>query len=327
MSEQTGLSRAVPVSSEAPRWTSGAATDTGLVRDRNEDRYWVDDERGVFLVVDGVGGHAAGELAAETAVEAIRETLCSGQYDAEERVRRAILVANNRIFQLAQETGERRGMACVLTLALLEDGNITIGHVGDSRLYLIWKGAIRKLTPDHSPVGEDEDSGELSEEEAMQHPRRNEVFRDVGSHARELADGFVEIRKCRFRPDAAILLCSDGLTDRLTSARVREIAERYEGDAMRVAADLVAAANHAGGQDNITALFVAGAEFRGRSGVTRPRVSGRETAPLEAPVDPGGNRLGRARFLTGRAAFLAYGIVIGMLLWMALRMVTRGVMR
>src|SRR5579862_6983258 len=99
----------------------GAATHTGLVRARNEDRYWVDDERGVFLVVDGVGGHAAGELAAETAVEAIRGSLFTDGSDAEERVRRAILTANNRIFELAQETNERRGMACVLTLALLED--------------------------------------------------------------------------------------------------------------------------------------------------------------------------------------------------------------
>lgn len=83
-------------------WTSGVATDTGLVRDRNEDRYWVDDERGVFLVVDGVGGHAAGELAAETAVEEIRQSLFDGECGAEERARRAITRANNRIFEPAQ---------------------------------------------------------------------------------------------------------------------------------------------------------------------------------------------------------------------------------
>jgi serine/threonine protein phosphatase PrpC len=327
-------------------WTSGVATDTGLVRDRNEDRYWVDDERGVFLVVDGVGGHAAGELAAETAVEEIRQSLFDGASGAEERVRRAISRANNRIFELAQEAGERRGMACVLTLALVENGNITIGHVGDSRLYLIWKGAIRKLTPDHSPVGEDEDSGELTEEEAMLHPRRNEVFRDVGSTPRGPGDeGFVEIRKCRFRPDAAILLCSDGLTDRLTSARVREIAERYDGDAARVAADLVEAANQAGGQDNVTALFVAGAEFRGRGGATRPRSQngvgdeagpgknsprgvGRETAPLGKGVPMSRDAAGTsARATTGRVAFLIYGILIGMLLWAVLRMFSRGIMR
>ena len=104
-------------------------------------------------------------------------------------------------------------MACVLTLALVEDDRLTIGHVGDSRLYLVWNGAIRKLTSDHSPVGEREDHAELSEQEAMLHPRRNEVFRDVGSVPREPGDDdFIEIRQCRFKPDAAILLCSDGLS-------------------------------------------------------------------------------------------------------------------
>ncbi len=290
--------------------TASAATDTGLLRDSNEDRYWLDAERGVFLVVDGVGGQAAGEFAAETAVAAIRETIGAAG-PPETRVRQAIAHANNRIYELAQVEDSRRGMACVLTLAVLEEGEITIGHVGDSRLYLIWNGTIRKLTTDHSPVGEEEDSGALSELEAMAHPRRNEVFRDVGSFPRSASDlGFIELRHCRFRSDAAILLCSDGLTDHLTSAQVREIAERYDGDAASVATALVEAANAAGGRDNITALFVAGPEFRTHgtalTGVTRPRFS---TTQL---------RRGAGLF-TGRAAFLLYGVLLGMLVWAALR--------
>jgi serine/threonine protein phosphatase PrpC len=200
-------------------------------------------------------------------------------------------------------------MACVLTLAVVRDEQITIGHVGDSRLYLIWHGTIRKLTSDHSPVGEDEDAGELSEAEAMQHPRRNEVFRDVGSRPREAEDGdFIQILKCRFRPDAAILLCSDGLTDHLTAAEVREIVDRFDGDAAHVAAELVDAANQAGGKDNITAVFVAGPEFRGgvyaASETTRPRSST--------------TRVRRHRGLW-RAALLVCGVVIGMLVWMVVR--------
>jgi serine/threonine protein phosphatase PrpC len=188
-------------------WHSGAATDTGLLRDRNEDRYWVDAERGVFLVVDGVGGHAAGELAAETAVDAIRDSIFQEAGTVEKRVRRAITLANNRIFELAQWDDELRGMACVLTLVVVEGRRIVIGHVGDSRLYLIANGAIRKLTSDHSPVGEGEDAGELTEQEAMAHPRRHEVFRDVGSSKRHATDeDFIEIRHCRFRADAAILI-------------------------------------------------------------------------------------------------------------------------
>ena len=288
--------------------TAGAATDTGLLRDRNEDRYWIDPERGVYLVVDGVGGQAAGEVAAQSAVDTIRECFTNGAGPGgpETRIRRAITLANNRIFQLASDRRELAGMAYVLTLALVEDGTVTIGHVGDSRLYLIWGGAIRKLTSDHSPVGEGEDSGELSETEAMRHPRRNEVYREVGSAAHTAIDeGFIEIRECRLRPDAALLLCSDGLTDHLTSDQVRDIAERYTGDAAGVAHELVEAANRAGGRDNITALFVAGPGFGAAGGITRPRAAVTRHMP--------------ARILRSRAAFLVYGLLLGMLLWAALR--------
>ncbi|HUI80984.1 MAG TPA: protein phosphatase 2C domain-containing protein [Bryobacteraceae bacterium] len=287
---------------------AGGATDTGLVRERNEDRYWIDSDRGVFLVVDGLGGQCAGELAAETALEQIRETMLAGELSAEERVRTAITRANNHIFETAQRDMDRHGMACVLTLAVVENGEITIGHVGDSRLYLVWDGAMRKLTSDHSPVGEDEEAGALTEEEAMRHPRRNEVFRDVGSQLRHAGDDdFIDIRRCRFRPDAAILLCSDGLTDQLTEAEVRAIVERYDGDASRVAAELVDAANDAGGKDNTTALFVAGPLFGNRR-ATRPRFA---ATRVRNPV----------RLLTGRAAFLTYGLLLGMLLWAVFRAV------
>jgi serine/threonine protein phosphatase PrpC len=292
-------------------WTSGAASDTGLLRERNEDRYWIDAARGIYLVVDGVGGQAAGEVAAETAVEAIRESIDTPG-DPETRVRRAIALANSRILEMSRSRPALSGMACVLTLALVEDEEVTIGHVGDSRLYLIWRGAIRKLTSDHSPVGEDEDAGALTETEAMHHPRRHEVYREVGSRPHGAEDsGFIEIRQCRLRPDAALLLCSDGLTDHLTAEEVREIAETYASDAEVVARELVAAANDAGGRDNITALFVAGPEFHCAGNITRPRwTSTRSRLP--------------ARLLRSRMAFLTYGLLLGMLLWAALR--TRGIM-
>jgi serine/threonine protein phosphatase PrpC len=275
-------------------WTSGAATDTGLIRDHNEDRHWIDAPRGIYLVVDGVGGQAAGEVAAQTAVDAIRESI-GDIGEPEQRIRRSIALANNRIFELAEGRAALSGMACVLTLAVVED-----------------HGAIRKLTSDHSPVGEGEDSGELSEAEAMRHPRRNEVYREVGCSRHSADDSdFIEIRQCRLRRDAALLLCSDGLTDHVPSEQVREIAERYTGDAETVARELVEAANDAGGRDNITALFVAGPGFRCGGGVTRPRLSATRT---RLPV----------RLLRSRMAFLTYGLLLGMLLWAALR--TRGIM-
>jgi|SRR5579871_620169 len=285
----------------------GAATDTGLLRSHNEDRYWADPGRGIFLVVDGVGGRAGGELAAEIAVDTIREELLAGSGHPEDRIRSAIARANNQIWNVAQSHGSCKGMACVLTLALLEDNELTIGHVGDSRLYLVWHGAIRKITSDHSPVGEDEEAGALTEDEAMLHPRRNEVFRDVGSRPRQAPDEeFIEIRRCRFHKDAGILLCSDGLTDQLTAGQVREIIERYDGDAEKVARELVQAANEAGGKDNTTALFVAGPEFGTSRNATRPRL-----AVTRARRS--------ARLLTGRAAFLGYGLLLGMLVWAVLR--------
>src|SRR4051812_44689658 len=155
-------------------------SDMGRVRKNNEDAWHADPDRGIYLVVDGIGGHAAGEKAAEIAVERVRARLERQTGTTDQRIREAIAVANNEIFRAAKENAEWEGMACVLTLAVLENGSAVIGHVGDSRLYQIRGGSIRKVTHDHSPVGEREDSRELSEAEAMKHPRRNEVYRDVG---------------------------------------------------------------------------------------------------------------------------------------------------
>jgi serine/threonine protein phosphatase PrpC len=180
----------------------------------------------------------------------------------EQRIREAIAVANNEIFRAAQSNKEWEGMACVLTVAVLENGSAVIGHVGDSRLYEIRRGGIRKLTHDHSPVGEREDNGELQEAEAMRHPRRNEVFRDVGSeeHAPDDPD-FIETLTIPFEPDSALLLCSDGLSDLVPSAEIRRAVERHAGDPDAAARALIAAANSAGGKDNVTVVLVEGEQF------------------------------------------------------------------
>jgi PPM family protein phosphatase len=295
------------------RWNSGVASDTGLMRERNEDRYWVDPARGIFLVVDGLGGQAAGELAAQTAVDVIRESLLAGDGPPLEQVRAAITAANNRICELAAGDERLQGMGCVLTLALAGEGRLAYGHVGDTRLYLVENGAFSKLTHDHSPVGESEDAGELSEEQSMRHPRRHEVYRDLGSRPRAADDPeFIETGVCSFKPDAAILLASDGLTDRLTAAEMRRIVERYRGDVGEVARELVDAANQAGGQDNVTVLFVAGAEFRGCP-------AGQGAVHLDASNQPARLRSGMGRLLKGRLAYLTYGLLLGMILWAVLR--------
>ncbi len=326
-------------------WRSATASDPGRMRAENQDRAYADDELGIFLVVDGLGGHAAGEKAAETAVDAICAEMAVAQSektagDVRDQVRLAITAANNRIFEEAARNETWRGMACVLTLAVVEGDKVIVGHVGDSRLYLVWNGAIRKLTSDHSPVGEREDAGELTEAEAMAHPRRNEVFRDVGSRRRTPdEEDFIELKEFLFKPDAAILLCSDGLSDLLTSTEILDVIERYNGDPAQVAGELVEAANVAGGSDNITAIFVAGGEFvgnsspeaaeaRARNAITRARdAASQDDAPRQGvPRDellpepgPRGAVAKVARVLTTRVAFLIYGFLLGVVLALALR--------
>jgi len=258
---------------------SAGLSHPGRVRRNNEDAFHVDAERGIFLVVDGIGGQAAGEKAAEIAVSRIRARLERQTGTVEQRIREAIAVANNEILEAAQSNPEWQGMACVLTLVVLENGSAVVGHVGDSRLYYIRRGAIRKITHDHSPVGEREDSGEFTEAEAMRHPRRNEVFRDVGSeqHAPDDAD-FIEIQRIPFEPDCALLLCSDGLSDLVTSAEIRRAIERNAGHPDAAARDLIEGANQAGGKDNVTVVVVEGEQF---------------TAPVEtSPPPPSGSGFG-----------------------------------
>jgi serine/threonine protein phosphatase PrpC len=239
-----------------------ARSDPGRARSNNEDLPLLDAARGIYGVIDGVGGQAGGEVAAAIARDVILQRLARPVGSAADRVREAIAIANNEIFRRAQESPELRGMACVVTLALVVDGRLVIGHVGDTRFYKLHTGGLRKLTRDHSPVGEREDAGELNEVDAMRHPRRNEVFRDVGSVFRDKDEqDFVDIIEEPLERDEAILICSDGLSDMLPSPTIAHIARQHAGDPSRVTEALVAAANDAGGKDNITVVYAEGPYF------------------------------------------------------------------
>ena len=245
---------------------AAGATDPGRVRDQNEDRFHLDVERGIFLVVDGVGGHAAGEVAATVARDVIVERLEQNMWSAEQRVREAIALANNEVLRRASAVPDQSGMTCVVTVAVLAAGRVTVGHVGDSRLYLLSADGIHKLTHDHSPIGEREDAHEISEAEAMRHPRRNEVFRDVGSAYHEPDDpDFVEVVEAPFAPNQAMLLCSDGLSDLLTSEAIARTVRWHAGDPPAVAQALIDAANEAGGTDNVTVVYAEGSRFAAAS--------------------------------------------------------------
>lgn len=254
---------------------AGVATDPGQRRTNNEDLSYVNEREGLFAVVDGIGGEVAGEEAARTAVEAIQFRFKDPGGDTEERIREAIALANNRIYQATQERPELNGMSCVLTLAVIEGRTVTIGHVGDSRLYRVRNGRMEKITLDHSPIGEREDRGEITEAEAMSHPRRNEVYRDVGSEPHQPGDpNFIDIFRTSLPPDAALLISSDGLTDMVPREEMLRIVETYEKDPNSIAQALVDAANEAGGKDNITVVFIPGSEFAAANGHSTTRRMG-----------------------------------------------------
>jgi serine/threonine protein phosphatase PrpC len=254
------------VLARASRVNAAAASDRGRVRTGNEDRHHVDVDRGVFLVVDGVGGHAAGEVAAAIAVDVITQRLERPIGTPAQRVREAIALANNEILRQAERSPAHAGMTCVLTLALLAEDQLTVGHVGDSRLYKLTRDGMRKLTHDHSPIGEREDAQEISEADAMKHPRRSEVFRDVGSAFHEPDDpDFIEVVEATLEPDAALLLCSDGLSDMISAAVILRTVRAHAGAPDRVVQSLIDAANKAGGKDNITVVYAEGPGFAAAS--------------------------------------------------------------
>jgi serine/threonine protein phosphatase PrpC len=303
------------------RILAAALSDPGRERENNEDRVLCDAERGIYAVIDGVGGESGGEIAAQTALEILQARLSRRTTDAARLVREAIALANKQIWERAQANPALAGMACVLTVAVVDGGQATVGHVGDSRLYLLRPGEIRKITRDHSPIGSREDVGEISESEAMSHPRRNEIFRDVGSAPHEPdEEGFIDVTPIAFPPDAALLLCSDGLSDLVTSGAILSTVETRAGDPRRAVAELIAAANAAGGKDNVSAVLVEGERYAASvkaataanagesttaTGTTRPDVRRSQHAPSRS-------RMGWlwAAFAS-RPAFLLYGLVLG----------------
>jgi PPM family protein phosphatase len=280
---------------------SAGESHVGMVRQNNEDRVYLDPDRGIFLVVDGIGGQAAGEKAADIALNRIRARLERQTGTAEERIREAITVANNEILHAAAGNPEWQGMACVLTLALADNGRVLVGHVGDSRLYQVRRGEIRKITHDHSPVGEREDNREISEAEAMRHPRRNEVYRDVGSQEHSPDDSnFIELIALSFDPDSALVLCSDGLSDQVTSAEILRTVLANAGHPGGAVHELIEAANRAGGKDNVSVVVVEGEQF----------ASQRRSAVPEVPPP-------RSVF-AGRPAMFVYGLLCAALIFGAL---------
>jgi len=226
---------------------TGSATDTGLVRGNNEDAFLVDGEHQLYAVADGMGGHRGGEVASRTAVEALRAAFAGGR-----GVEAAITSANDAVIERARGDSGLTGMGTTLTALTVKGGRqLLIGHVGDSRAYMIHDGAIRRITEDHSLVEELVREGRLTPEQADAHPQRHVVTRALGID--EQID--VDLYTLDVTEGDRVVLCSDGLTTMIRERDVERIA-RSEPDPQRAAEQLVDAANAAGGEDNTSVVVV-----------------------------------------------------------------------
>ncbi|MEO7306531.1 MAG: protein phosphatase 2C domain-containing protein [Ferruginibacter sp.] len=237
-------------------------TDTGNRREKNEDTFIVQEisNKNFLLacVIDGVGGYNGGEVAAAIARSVILEHVQHLSGDIIEILQLAVIAANEKIQQQRGFKEENANMACVLTCAIadIKNNKLYYSHVGDTRLYLLRDATLIKISRDHSAVGFLEESGRLSEDDAMRHPRRNEINKALGFEL-EIADvaDYIETGESPFLPGDTILLCSDGLSDMIGSTTITSILNKNKTLKER-AKDLIDAANEAGGNDNITAVLV-----------------------------------------------------------------------
>lgn len=250
------------------RFNSFVATDVGMKRKANEDNFCSNKELGLFVVADGMGGHAAGEVASRIAVEEIKRVLASTRDDEDwtwpesfdpslslsaNKLRFAINLANEKIRGTTLDRAECRGMGTTVVAALLLDDICSIAHVGDSRAYLVREGKIKLLTSDHSWVNDQLRQGFLTLEHARNHPFRNVITQALGSGA----EVRVDILEMPLKTDDVLLLCSDGLNSMLTDTEILDVV-RQDGtlDVDAITLNLIDAANRKGGDDNITVALV-----------------------------------------------------------------------
>jgi protein phosphatase len=247
------------------RITSCGMTDVGVKRTNNEDNYLINDELSLFVVCDGMGGHAGGEFASAIAVNTVEEVLTSIeiQPDAEdftvedganpvemvrEKLRYAIRLAGKRIYQRAQEDTEYQGMGTTCLVLVVDNGNAFMAHVGDSRGYLVRDGKIEQLTEDHSLVNERVRAGLITEEEAKTHKLKNIITRSLGF----MEDVEIDLSVRAVRRGDLFVLCSDGLSNFMETDEIGECVLDYDPqDASR---RMIETACERGGDDNITVV-------------------------------------------------------------------------
>ena len=289
---------------------TASLTDPGRRRRHNEDAFVC--EPPLFAIADGMGGAQAGELASRLAAATV------GQAEPEGRTGRELVVgliqdANRSVYERAADDESASGMGTTMTIALVEDDHVWIGHVGDSRAYLLRDGSLEQLTDDHSLVAELVRSGRLSPDEAGSHPHRSVITRVLGTDA-EVA---VDVLAVPAKPGDVFVLCSDGLSSMVGDDAIRDVLEQHADDLDEAVRVLVDAANAAGGEDNITVvLFEAtgSAEALDETGEIAVLPADEETlhgvpSPYAEPT-PRRARLGPALIATGLAVLVLGAISV-----------------
>jgi serine/threonine protein phosphatase PrpC len=251
------------------RVTWAGATNVGMKRTLNEDAFLMLPEESLFCVADGMGGHSSGEVASKIAVEEMAEFFrVTGRdeeatwpyredparsYD-ENRLITGVKLANLRIHERGQSDAKLRNMGTTLVAAyfLRNGGELLVGHVGDSRVYHWRRGTLRQVTEDHSLLNDYIKTKQLTPEEIQAFPHKNVIVRALGMRPHVEVDLFRE----KLEPDDVVLLCCDGVTNMVTDAALAEIIRAHPGDLQRACDAIVAAANGAGGVDNITCVLV-----------------------------------------------------------------------
>ncbi|GKU78506.1 Stp1/IreP family PP2C-type Ser/Thr phosphatase [Paenibacillus sp. L3-i20] len=234
----------------------------GRVRQVNEDQSWVGKlNNGVTLaiVADGMGGHQAGDVASQMAVNAFRTAFEHhtarvelSEQEGKMLIRQAISEANEAIYAMASHNERYHNMGTTIVAVLVSKGNAIIGHVGDSRAYKVTSDGIHQLTMDHSLVNELLKSGQLTEEEALNHPRRNVLTRAIGTDAH--VD--IDVQSLSWSPEDVLVLCSDGLTNMVNDQQLLETVSNDELELEAKADHLIQLALDAGGDDNITVVLL-----------------------------------------------------------------------